>query len=142
MEINEKRTEEARGDRAANTLPPSEIHPLERDRFETLAITVFLTHTVRSGMAKYVALVDIRTSVQNAQELASTWGDIRLEFEEFGVELDGSFAVLGEYDFLLIFEAPDRDTAFRAGIAVESYGMDMQTMEIIPMDDFAQLVED
>ncbi len=93
-------------------------------------------------MAKYVALVDIRTSVQNAQDLASAWGDIRLKFEEFGVELDGSFAVLGEYDFLLIFEAPDRDTAFRAGIAVESYGMDIQTMEIIPMDDFAQLVED
>lgn len=93
-------------------------------------------------MAKYVALVDIRTSVQNAQELVSTWGDIRLEFEEFGVELDGSFAVLGEYDFLLIFEAPDRDTAFKAGLAVESHGMDIQTMEIIPMDDFAELVED
>ncbi|WP_227375059.1 GYD domain-containing protein [Haladaptatus halobius] len=93
-------------------------------------------------MAKYVALVDIRGQIQNAQELASVWGDIRLEFEAFGVDLEGSFAVLGEYDYLLIFDAPDRDTAFKAGIAVESHGMDMQTMEIIPIDDFAQLVED
>ncbi|WP_266079335.1 GYD domain-containing protein [Haladaptatus caseinilyticus] len=93
-------------------------------------------------MAKYVALVDIREQIQNAQELASVWGNVRAEFEEFGVTLDGSYAVLGEYDYILIFDAPDRDTAFRAGIAVESHGMDMQTMEIIPIDDFAQLVED
>lgn len=93
-------------------------------------------------MATYVALVDIRGQIQNAQELASVWGDIRLELEAFGVDLEGSFAVLGEYDYLLIFDAPDRDTAFKAGIAVESHGMDMQTMEIIPIDDFAQLVED
>ncbi|WP_227353069.1 GYD domain-containing protein [Haladaptatus salinisoli] len=93
-------------------------------------------------MAKYVALVDIRGQIQNVQELASVWGDIRIEFEEFGVDLEGSYAVLGEYDYLLIFDAPDRDTAFKAGIAVESHGMDMQTMEIIPIDDFAQLVED
>ncbi|WP_227380486.1 GYD domain-containing protein [Haladaptatus halobius] len=93
-------------------------------------------------MAKYVALIDIREQIQNSQELASTWGDIRAEFNEFGVDLEGSFAILGEYDFMLIFDAPDRDTAFKAGIAVESHGMDMQTMEIIPMDEFAQLVED
>ncbi|WP_458186369.1 GYD domain-containing protein [Haladaptatus sp. NG-WS-4] len=92
-------------------------------------------------MAKYVALVDIRGQIQNAQELTSVWGDVRLEFEEYGVDLEGSFAVLGEYDFLLIFDAPDRDTAFKAGIAVESHGMDMQTMEIIPIDEFANLVD-
>lgn len=93
-------------------------------------------------MAKYVALVDIREHIQNSQELASIWGDIRVEFDEFGVTLEESFAVLGEYDFLLIFDAPNRETAFKAGIAVESHGMDMQTMEIIPIDEFAQLVED
>ncbi|WP_458207358.1 GYD domain-containing protein [Haladaptatus sp. NG-SE-30] len=93
-------------------------------------------------MAKYGALVDIRGQIQNVQELASVWGDIRLEFEEFGVYLEGSYAVLGEYDYLLIFDAPDRDAAFKAGVAVESHGMDMQTMEIIPVDDFAQLVDD
>ncbi|GAA5063931.1 GYD domain-containing protein [Haladaptatus pallidirubidus] len=93
-------------------------------------------------MAKYVALVDIREHIQNSQELASTWGDIRVELEEFGVALEGSFAILGEYDFMLIFDAPDRDTAFKAGIAVESHGLDMQTMEIIPIDELAQLVED
>ncbi len=93
-------------------------------------------------MAKYVALVDIRERIQNAQELASVWGNIRAEFEEFGVTLKESYAVLGEYDYILVFDAPDRDTAFKAGIAVESHGMDVQTMEIIPIDDFAQLVDD
>lgn len=93
-------------------------------------------------MAQYMALVNIRESIQSSQELASVWGDIRVEFEEFGVELKESFAILGEYDFLLILDAPDRDTAFQAGVAVESHGMDMQTMEIIPIDEFAHLVDD
>ena len=93
-------------------------------------------------MAKYFALVNIRESIQNSQELTSVWGDIRAEFEEFGVRLEESFAILGEYDFMLVFDAPDRDTAFKAGVAVESHGMDMQTMEISPIDEFAHLVTD
>ena len=93
-------------------------------------------------MATYMVLVDIRESIQNSQELTSVWGDIRVEFEEVGVRLEESFAILGEYDFMLVFDAPDRDTAFKAGVAVESHGMDMQTMEIIPIDEFANLVDD
>lgn len=93
-------------------------------------------------MAKYVSTVKIRGPVQNVQKLASIWGDIRNDLQEYDVELEQSYAILGEYDFLLILDAPDRDAAFQASLAIENYGLDMQTMEILPIDELTQLVEE
>lgn len=93
-------------------------------------------------MAKYVSTVKIRGPVQNVQKLASIWGDIRRDLQEYDVELEQSYAILGEYDFLLILDAPDRDAAFQASLAIENYGLDMQTMEILPIDELTQVVEE
>jgi uncharacterized protein with GYD domain len=93
-------------------------------------------------MAQYVSLVKLRGPVQNAQKLASVWGDLRVELDEYDVTLEESYAILGEYDFLVIIDAPDRDAAFRASIAIENQGLDTQTMEIVPVEEFASLVEE
>lgn len=94
-------------------------------------------------MPTYAAHVTVEDrEFQNVQELASIWGEIRGELEAFDVEIVDTYAVLGAYDFLLLFEAPDRDTVFRAAITIESHGLDLQTMEITPTEDFAELVED
>ena len=94
-------------------------------------------------MPMYVSMVTVEDrEFQNVQELASIWGEIRGELEEFDVEVIDTYAILGSYDFLLIFDAPDRDTVFQAAVAIESYGMDLQTMEITPTDRFADLVDD
>jgi uncharacterized protein with GYD domain len=94
-------------------------------------------------MPKYVSLVDVEDrTFQNVQELASLWGAIREEVERFGVEIEGSYAVLGEYDFVLVMNAPDRDAAIQAALKIEGYGLDMQTMEVIDTERFADLAED
>jgi uncharacterized protein with GYD domain len=93
-------------------------------------------------MSKYASLVNVEQDYQNVQELASIWGDIRNELETHDTTLEENYAILGEYDFLLVFDSPDRDTAYQAALCVERYGLDMQTMEIIPMDEFASLVND
>ncbi|PSP81567.1 gyd domain protein [Halobacteriales archaeon QS_1_68_20] len=94
-------------------------------------------------MPKYVSMVTVEDrEFQNVQELASIWGEIRRELEEFEVDVIDTYAVLGSYDFLLIFDAPDRDTVFQAAITIEGYGMDLQTMEITHTDRFADLVDD
>jgi len=91
----------------------------------------------------YVSMVTVEDrEFQNVQELASIWGEIRGELEEFDVDVIDTYAILGSHDFLLIFDAPDRDTVFQAAVAIESYGMDLQTMEITPTDRFADLVDD
>lgn len=53
-----------------------------------------------------------------------------------------SYAVLGEYDFIIVIEATDRKSLFQASLKIEEYGLDMQTMEVTETDRFAELVED
>ena len=93
-------------------------------------------------MPTYASLVDVRTDFQNAQELTSVWGDIRADLEEQEASLEHTYAVLGEYDFLVIMEAPDRDAAFQAGVVLERHGLDAQTMEIMPTEELAGVVND
>ncbi|WP_435151709.1 GYD domain-containing protein [Haladaptatus sp. DFWS20] len=93
-------------------------------------------------MSKYASLVNIEQNYQNVQELASIWGDVRTELEAHEATLEETYAILGEYDFLLIIDAKNRDSAYQASLCIERYGLDMQTMEIIPMEEFAGLVDD
>ncbi|ODR79275.1 gyd domain protein [Haladaptatus sp. W1] len=93
-------------------------------------------------MSTYASLVTVERDYQNVQELASIWGDVRSELETHSATLESTYAILGEYDFLLVIDAEDRDAAYRASLCIERYGLDMQTMEIIPMEDFATLVDD
>ncbi|WP_101297301.1 GYD domain-containing protein [Halegenticoccus soli] len=94
-------------------------------------------------MGTYSALIDVHESAfQNVQDLASVWGDIRADVEELGGELVDAYAILGERDFLVLFEAENRDQAFKISVALGRYGFDTQTMEIIPVDDLGRLVED
>lgn len=94
-------------------------------------------------MGKYIVLVRLDEYVQNPQELVSFLGEIRTKLEEeFDTVVEHSYAVLGEIDFVLIFEAPNRDAAIQAALAIGSYGLDTQTMELIPIEDFSELVTD
>ena len=96
-------------------------------------------------MPTWVSLVKVTDAeFQNLQELTSIWGDIRLEAEEINAEIEitETYALLGQYDFLLVFEAPDRDAVFQLSLAVERQGLDMTTMEGVPIDHFADLVAD
>ncbi|WP_435335369.1 GYD domain-containing protein [Haloarchaeobius sp. TZWWS8] len=94
-------------------------------------------------MGLYTSLVRVRErDVNNVQELATIWGEIRSEIEDFDATLEDTYAVLGDYDFIVIFEAAGRDEAFKVALAMERHGLDMQTMEVIPTDEFAELVTD
>ena len=95
-------------------------------------------------MPTYTSLVNVDRDFQNVQELASIWGELRTDIEQLqlNVELIDTYAVLGDYDFIVIFEAADRDAAFQLALALQGRGFDMQTMEVVSTDHFATLVED
>lgn len=94
-------------------------------------------------MATYMALVDVDDQrIQNVQELAAIWGEIGNDVAELGGELVDAYAILGEHDFLVVFEADGRDGAFKTSVSMERYGLDTQTMEIIPVEDLGGLVDD
>ena len=91
---------------------------------------------------KYAVLAKLETEVQNPQDLASMWGDIESECDELGVTVEDSYAVLGEFDFLILLDAPSRDRVLEAALVLTRYGLDVQTMGIIPTEQFADLVVD
>ncbi|WP_160135111.1 GYD domain-containing protein [Halococcus salsus] len=83
-------------------------------------------------MQTWVALVEaVDAEFQNLQELASLWGDISLELEDVDAELADTYALLGRYDFLVVFEV---------STAAARHGLDMDTMEGVPIEEFGALV--
>lgn len=96
-----------------------------------------------STFTRYASLVDVHeANAQNVQELASIWGQLDNELSEIGVEVEESYAVLGEIDFIVVFDAPNNEAAFKADVVLERHGLDVQTMEIAPTEQFAELVHD
>jgi uncharacterized protein with GYD domain len=94
-------------------------------------------------MPTYASIVELTDrDVQNMQELAAVWGEVRTEFEEHDAELIDSYAILGEHDFLVIFEAPDQEAAFKAALTLHRHGLDAQTMALKDTDEFAALVNE
>ena len=91
---------------------------------------------------KYAVLAQVDKEVQNAQELSTMWGDIENECEELGVTVEHAYAALGQYDFLMLIEAPTRDQMFKASLVLTRYGLDVETLDIIPTEQFANLVTD
>lgn len=59
------------------------------------------------------------------------------------VQRVASYALLGAYDFLHIFEAPDALTAAKVALLANEFGPgNTQTLTAIPFADFAELVEE
>ena len=94
-------------------------------------------------MPTYATLVNLDDrDVQNAQELASIWGEIRTEFEAHGAKLHDSYAALGGFDFLVVFETDDDEAAFKSALTLHRHGLEGETMEVIPTEDFSQIVDE
>jgi len=94
-------------------------------------------------MSTYAALVDVADSeIQNVQSLAARWGDVRADAADLHVDLLDVYALLGESDFLFVFDAPDRDAAFRFAAVAERYGLSTHTMPAIPVERFGELVDE
>jgi uncharacterized protein with GYD domain len=61
--------------------------------------------------------------------------------EERGAKVLASYALVGQYDFLVILEAADAQTAVRVlSKEAERGNVRYQTMQAIPMEEFAQII--
>ena len=62
--------------------------------------------------------------------------------EKRGVKVLGSYALLGQYDFLVILDAPDAQTAVYVLTKEAEHGnVRYQTLQAIPMSEFAEFVQ-
>ena len=63
--------------------------------------------------------------------------EVDKELEAFGIEVIHQWAVLGEYDFVSVIEAPDHLAVARASVEMGSRGsVHIQTLPAISVDEF------
>lgn len=89
-------------------------------------------------MATYIMLSTLtdegaKTIKQNPERIR----EVNREIEKLGVRVVSQYAVLGQYDFVSIVEAPDLNTVVRISAELASRGsIKIQTLAAIPIDDF------
>ena len=94
-------------------------------------------------MSKYVVLSSLTD--EGAKTLKSNPGRVKVvneELEKMGVKVLEQFAVLGDFDFLNIVEAPDNATIASAMVKLAARGsIKTKTLPIIPIDDFIKGID-
>ncbi len=92
----------------------------------------------------YVALG--KTTPEGAHNLAAAVAameDVSHALESVGGRLVDDFALLGQYDYLFIIEAPSAEAVYRAYIRATAPGLiTLQTMPAIPFEEFGRIVHE
>lgn len=102
-----------------------------------------MSETAPGATTTFIAFVTVEEEkVQNVQEFVTVYGSIQNDIESIGCELTDAFALLGQYDFLFVFEAPSKDEAIQVSIALDRYGLDAETCTAFPPDEMGELAEE
>jgi uncharacterized protein with GYD domain len=76
-----------------------------------------------SNMAKYVILGNwTDQGIRNAKDTVTRAKAARAAFEKMGMKWDAIYWTVGNYDMVLIVDAPNDETATRAGLATGMQG--------------------
>jgi len=95
-------------------------------------------------MAIFVALGTItEQGIRNLEAMSSRHKRAVERAEQRGAKIVASYALLGQYDYLVILEAPDIKTAAYV-LTREAHGGNVryQTMAALPMEEFTELIQD
>ncbi len=94
-------------------------------------------------MATYAVLATLtERGAQDLKGIAERRAKNMGELAQRGIRVIADFALMGEYDFLYIVEAPDNVTIMRETIKDVSSGtLRFQTLPAIPMDQFVELTK-
>jgi len=67
--------------------------------------------------------------------------EVNKEVEGMGVKILAQYAVLGQYDFINILEAPSNEAVAKVGIQLGSRGtLQTMTLAAMPLDDFITIL--
>ncbi len=97
-------------------------------------------------MTTFVLLSKISLEgARHVRSLAQMDQDFQNQLEERfpQVERIASYALLGAYDFLHIFDAPDAKIAARVALLANSFGVSStETLTAIPFDEFREMLDE
>lgn len=96
-------------------------------------------------MRTYILLTklspDLSSQMRKREEIGSDWFDqVKAKCPE--VRFIAHYALLGQYDFMDIYEAPDEDTAMKVSIISQANGaFQAQSLPAIPYKKFLDLTK-
>jgi len=93
-------------------------------------------------MALYVTLVKFTPEgMKSIGDFANDWEAAAEKGEEMGIKTVGAYGLLGPFDMMFVYEAPDEKVAASVPLFFSSLkgGAQTETWTAIPMRDFAQL---
>ena len=90
-------------------------------------------------MPTFVMLTNLTSEgVQTLKNNPSRVQEVNKEVEQLGVKVKEQWAVLGQYDFITVVEAPDEKTMAKVSVELGSRGtMTSQTLAAMPADELA-----
>ena len=91
-------------------------------------------------MATFVMLTNLTPEgVQTLKSNPNRVQEVNKEVEQLGVKVKDQWAVLGQFDFITIVEAPDTQTMAKVSVELGSRGtMSSQTLAAIPAEELAK----
>ena len=91
-------------------------------------------------MPTFVMLTNLTPDgVQTLKNNPKRVQEVNKEVEQLGITVKGQWAVLGQYDFITVVEAPDETTMAKASVELGSRGtMSSQTLAAIPAEELAK----
>jgi uncharacterized protein with GYD domain len=92
-------------------------------------------------MPTYVTVVRLTSEGQRAaSELAKRWQEGVEKAEQMGIKAIGGYGLLGRYDMMFIYEAPNEKVAAAMPLSFTSRGTSQtETWTAIPMEELARL---
>jgi uncharacterized protein with GYD domain len=90
-------------------------------------------------MPQYIMLTKLTADgVKTLKSNPARVQEVNKEVEQLGAKVLNQWAVLGQYDFISVVEAPDEKTMAKVSIELGSRGTtSSQTLTAIPSDEFA-----
>jgi uncharacterized protein with GYD domain len=91
-------------------------------------------------MATFVMLTNLTADgVKTLKNNPSRVTEVNREVEQLGVKVKDQWAVLGQFDFVTVIEAPDAETMAKVSVELGSRGtMTSQTLSAIPAEKLAE----
>ncbi|MEX2253101.1 MAG: GYD domain-containing protein [Thermoleophilaceae bacterium] len=96
----------------------------------------------KDGMPTYVMLTTLTPEgVQTLKNNPKRVLEVNKEIEQLGAEVKAQYAVLGQYDFVNVIEAPDEQTMARVSLELGSRGTARyESLAAIPVDEFIESI--
>jgi uncharacterized protein with GYD domain len=93
-------------------------------------------------MATYVTLLKFTSEgLKHLGDFGKTWEKVSKRVAQTGVKTIGAYGILGPYDMMFIYEAPDEKAAAGVPLAFSSQkgGAQTETWTAIPMEEFVKV---